>query len=373
MWNLARLVSLGEYSGIDENANEHLSWTFGPDWPNSGEIDIIEGVNSQNANKAALHTSAGCTISNTGAFNGQIMTPNCDVNAPGQYTNAGCQISSYDSATYGQGFNANGGGVYATEWTSDAISIFFFPRGAIPRDLSNGNPNPTGWGKPMARFEGGCNFDQKFQNHNIIFDVTFCGDWAGNVWGQDSVCSSRAPSCQAYVQNNPGAFTDAFWQVNSLKVYSSNGQAVNKAIAVDSDESSAMASPEPVSSAASVGTETSTSVAIQMSTSLLSETSTSLSTETSTSLPTETSISLPSETSTISSLAAQVANTALPTTTPAPTTLATATQRRNRHKTVSPLQWSHFGGSSKGRPAYAKEKRSEHAGHLLQHRHKAHA
>jgi hypothetical protein len=263
------------------------------------------------------------------------VTPNCDVNAPGQYANAGCQISSYNSATFGQGFNANGGGVYATEWTSDAISIFFFPRGAIPGDLSSGNPNPSGWGKPMAKFEGGCNIDQKFQNHNIIFDVTFCGDWAGNVWGQDSVCSSKAPSCQAYVQNNPGAFTDAFWQVNSLKVYSSNDQAINKAIAIDSAESSVVASPESVSSAAPVLTETSTA-------------------------------------STAQDVGTTSPSNLLPTSTPAPTTLATSTQKRN-HKTVSPLEWTHFGGSSQGRPAGAKGKRSEHVRHLLQHQHKAHA
>jgi hypothetical protein len=31
-------------------------WTLGPNWPSSGEIDIIEGVNSQKANSMALHT-----------------------------------------------------------------------------------------------------------------------------------------------------------------------------------------------------------------------------------------------------------------------------------------------------------------------------
>jgi hypothetical protein len=58
-----------------------------------------------------------------------------------------------------------------------------------------------------------------------VFDTTFCGDWAGNVWSGDPVCGSQAPSCQSFVQNNPSAFTDAYWLVNSLKVYQSNGQA----------------------------------------------------------------------------------------------------------------------------------------------------
>jgi hypothetical protein len=32
-------------------------WSFGPNWPNSGEIDIIEGVNSGTKDKMSLHTS----------------------------------------------------------------------------------------------------------------------------------------------------------------------------------------------------------------------------------------------------------------------------------------------------------------------------
>lgn len=156
---------------------------FGPNWPNSGEIDIIEGVNSQTANKMALHTRAGCSITNTGTFSGTIATSNCDVNAPGQPANAGCGIGSYDTATYGAGFNAVGGGVYATEWTSNAISIWFFRRGQIPGDINSGNPNPASWGRPLARFEGSCRIDDFFRDNNIIFDVTYCGDWAGELGG----------------------------------------------------------------------------------------------------------------------------------------------------------------------------------------------
>lgn len=171
-----------------------------------------------------LHTSAHCSIHDVGAFTGTMTTPNCDVNAPGQHTNAGCQIASHDPTSYGMGFNAAGGGVYATEWTSNAVSIWFFPRGSIPDDLAGGNPEPSQWGKPTSRFQGDCNIDDKLKNHNLIFDVTFCGDWAGNVWDQDSICSSKAPTCQAFVQNNPAAFTEAFWQINSLKVFQSKDE-----------------------------------------------------------------------------------------------------------------------------------------------------
>ena len=37
-------------------------WLVGPDWPNGGEIDIIEGVNNQIYDQSTLHTSSGCTM-----------------------------------------------------------------------------------------------------------------------------------------------------------------------------------------------------------------------------------------------------------------------------------------------------------------------
>lgn len=208
-----------------------LSWTVGPDWPTTGEIDIIEGVNSQDTNAMTLHTGPGCSITNNGMFSGSLETTNCDVNAAGQATNAGCQIDTSNTATYGAGFNAAEGGVYAVEWTSEAISIWFFPRSSIPSDITGGSPDPTTWGSAIASFSGGCDIDSNFVNQQIVFDTTFCGDWAGNVWSTDPVCSTKASTCQDYVQNNPSDFTDAYWSVNSLKVYTSNGATTPSASA----------------------------------------------------------------------------------------------------------------------------------------------
>lgn len=200
-------------------------WLLGPDWPNNGEVDIIEGVNTQSVNNMALHTTPGCTITHTGAFSGNLETDNCDINAAGQGNNVGCSIRSASSDSFGNGFNSNGGGVYATEWTSEAISIWFFPRNAIPSDLTSGTPDPSGWGQPSGQFTGGCDIDDKFKDQKMIFDVTFCGDWAGSVWSTDATCGPQASTCQSFVQNNPSAFKDTYWLVNSLKVYSNNGAA----------------------------------------------------------------------------------------------------------------------------------------------------
>ncbi|KAJ6446318.1 endo-1,3(4)-beta-glucanase [Purpureocillium lavendulum] len=195
-------------------------WMFGPDWPSSGEIDIIEGVNTQTQNAVTLHTSSGCEMSNVGTLPSTMFeSPNCG----SESATSGCQQRTSSNQNYGDGFNDIKGGVYATEWTSDHIAIWFFPRSQIPQDIASGKPNPKSWSHPLARFVGGlgCHIDSHFTKNNIVFDTTFCGDWAGNpaVWGSNAECSAKSSSCKDYVSNNPADFKDAYWEVNSVKVY----------------------------------------------------------------------------------------------------------------------------------------------------------
>jgi len=202
----------------------------GGTWPAGGEIDIIEGVNNALTNQMTLHTSAGCTIaSNNTSPQSSFNTTNCDTNASGQKKNAGCGVIAKDSNSFGAGFNAIGGGVYATEWTDQAIQIWFFPRSSIPADITSNTPNTSKWGTPMAKFSGNCDVKTHFQNMNIIFDTTFCGQWAGDpdVWKSGS-CGARADTCNAYVQLNPKAFADAYWLINSVKVYQQGPSGTRK-------------------------------------------------------------------------------------------------------------------------------------------------
>ena len=104
------------------------------------------------------------------------------------------------------------------EWTDEAISVWFFPRGSVPSDISSGSPKPQYWGTPMSQFQGCCDIPEFFENQQLVFDLTYCGDWAGNVWGSSS-CSSLASTCSSYVANNPTAFKNAYWTINSLRVY----------------------------------------------------------------------------------------------------------------------------------------------------------
>ncbi|KAF4626526.1 hypothetical protein G7Y89_g11639 [Cudoniella acicularis] len=150
-------------------------WLFGPNWPNSGEIDVIEGVNLAGTDTITLHTAAGCTINTAGSQGGTtLQNANCNSNN----ANNGCSVTTTTSNAYGNAFNSNGGGVYAMQWESSGVYVWFFPRNAIPADIQAGAPVTGNWGLPIVAFNGGsgCNIDSYFANENIVFDTTFCGD-----------------------------------------------------------------------------------------------------------------------------------------------------------------------------------------------------
>ncbi|KDN50266.1 hypothetical protein RSAG8_01602, partial [Rhizoctonia solani AG-8 WAC10335] len=204
-------------------------WTADvPNWPNNGEIDIVEGVNGYTRNHIALHTASGCTIPDEfGASATLVSSTNC---AAYETSNLGCGQLSTLSNTYGKPFNDNGGGVYAMLWQSTGISVYFFPRNAIPSDISSEAPQPSTWGTPMANFPNtSCDPATYMKDHQIIFTSTLCGDWAGSLgaWTTDglgdqtSSCSASTGvgNCVDYIRNHGATFTDAYWEVKSVKVY----------------------------------------------------------------------------------------------------------------------------------------------------------
>ncbi|KAF8427966.1 concanavalin A-like lectin/glucanase domain-containing protein [Terfezia claveryi] len=196
-------------------------WTLGDNWPNNGEIDIIEGVHKNVQNHMSLHTKAGCAINGQPEGSaGRMLSSNCDTYAPNQASNQGCSIVDNRDNSYGDGFNNNsGGGVYAMEWTEVAIKVWFWPRSQAPADVW-GNPEPVNWGAPAGQFSGDCTINNFFKDHRIIFDITFCGDWAGNVWN-DAGCNNLASTCIDHVSGQPAAFANTYWRIKSLKVWSS--------------------------------------------------------------------------------------------------------------------------------------------------------
>lgn len=189
-------------------------WSVGPDWPNAGEIDIIEGVNLNTDNQITLHTGPTCTISNAAeSMTGNLVGSTC---TSSNGNNAGCAVTQSGNNSFGHGFNTQGGGVFAHKWDSQGIMVWFFPRGSIPSDITNGNPDPSSWGQATANFPNSdsCNTAAHFQNHNLVIDTTLCGDWAGAAFSGDG-CPG---SCSDFVAN-PANFKYAQWAISSIKVY----------------------------------------------------------------------------------------------------------------------------------------------------------
>ncbi|KAJ5960818.1 Concanavalin A-like lectin/glucanases superfamily [Penicillium vulpinum] len=215
-------------------------WSVGKNWPGDGEIDIIEGVNMHKHNEIVMHTSGTCSMTDTD-MTGSVNATGCGE----ELGPVGCVIEGHEGS-YGTPFNEQKGGVYSLQWTDDFLKIWYFPRQSIPASITSGKPDVTEFGTPMAVVAESCDVGTAFKAQSFVFDVTFCGDWAGGVYG-GSGCpmthENSFQSCHNYVANNPSQFAETYWEINSVKIYQTGAKA--KAIA-----SAASSEPEPATTTA---------------------------------------------------------------------------------------------------------------------------
>ncbi|BGO91448.1 hypothetical protein NBRC10512_003108 [Rhodotorula toruloides] len=194
-------------------------WAHARSWPSGGELDIFEGVNLQQTNQVAMHTVAGCYAANSTVnvtATGDMTFNNCDYTVA---ANHGCTFQDARNASYGADFAAAGGGIYAAEFSSDAISVWFFPRAEIPADLRsvNGPPDPSSWGIPMAYYpSSACNINQYFAPQQITINIALCGDWAGQPGVFSPTCGTG--NCADYILD-PSHFDTAYFEIASVRIY----------------------------------------------------------------------------------------------------------------------------------------------------------
>ncbi|KAI0638992.1 2 beta-glucan [Trametes polyzona] len=196
------------------------AWEVGDNWPNNGEVDILEGTNDIEPNQSTLHTSANCAQPAGLQMNGKQVSNNCDVAANG---NAGCGVQSTLPKSYGKSFNGAGGGFYAMERTPSFIKVWFWSRNDpnVPADVktAGASVNTDAWGTPSALFVSDqCDIGKHFGPHNIVINLTFCGDWAG-IPQFFNTLGGCPGNCNDFVNNNPEAFNDAFWDIAGVHVY----------------------------------------------------------------------------------------------------------------------------------------------------------
>ncbi|KAF8830009.1 hypothetical protein HHX47_DHR2000277 [Lentinula edodes] len=197
-------------------------WTYGPNWPSTGEIDIMEGTFN-----SYLNNDCGTDLRNhiqapIRTQTGTVLNDDCAAADDG---NDGCGVE-FAANTFGPSFNAAGGGWFGMERTSTFISIWFWPRGSttVPAGVSEGDTEVVtdNWGTPVAYFPNtDCDIASEFEAHNFVINLTFCGDWAGitSVWDLACAASTGVSDCNDYVNANPSAFSNAYFEINSVRIY----------------------------------------------------------------------------------------------------------------------------------------------------------
>lgn len=225
-------------------------WTVGPAWPSGGEIDILEGVHRSSRDQTTLHTSEGCSMAGvanasfSGSWgrrkDGQPST-DCYVHDPQQYANAGCGIIDDDAASFGAPFNARGGGVVATVWDSSGVRTYRWARAAVPPAVSARTaPHEADWGVPYARFDFGNECDAShFHEHQLIFDLTLCGDWAGGTFASQCADVARGASCEAFVSQG-AHMAEAYWEVKYVDVWEEASSAKRSGLGSTSSQRQAL-------------------------------------------------------------------------------------------------------------------------------------
>jgi hypothetical protein len=179
------------------------------DWPGAGEIDIIETINGDNIIHNTIHT---CPQMCDSEWNSSGIIINCANAKPGDL-NAGCSGKPYKVQSVE--------GTFACLWEKKIIKFFYWNPEEDVRE-NNGPlsqyPMPNQWGTENLKNEvqlletdvecdhylhqeWQCENCQSstfcvFPNMKMIFNITLCGKWAGNMFDNSD---KSLQNCQKYV------------------------------------------------------------------------------------------------------------------------------------------------------------------------------
>ncbi|KAL0567024.1 hypothetical protein V5O48_014970 [Marasmius crinis-equi] len=216
-------------------------WTLGvgAEWPNAGEIDVVEGINNLPFNQMALHTTNGCFQAANPGQSGKTATTNCTLPE-------GCLVQETKPNSFGADFAKAGGGVWALQFDVAGVFIWFWSRPNVPKSVAGANRLSTmdlkDWGAPSASYPAAaCNIQKFFQPQKLVIDITLCGTWAGipSIYAQ----TCGAGTCISNVFGNGSNYGNAWWDISYIRTY----------LAVDPNPK-----PSTSSSASSTGAQSTT-------------------------------------------------------------------------------------------------------------------
>ncbi|KZP05379.1 glycoside hydrolase family 16 protein [Athelia psychrophila] len=238
-------------------------WTTGEPWPQYGEIDIIEAVNLMGNNQYAIHSDPGCTKTDPTTQTGTSSGTDCS-------QGAGCMVAETQANSYGSGFAQAGGGVFAAQFDSSGIYIWFWSRPNVPAAISqaasanSSTLDISTFGNPSAAFPGSsCDIGTYFGAQKLVLDITLCGDWAGVPAIYNETCASAGTAGICYGNNVIGAgspqYDDAYFELNYIKGYTLDSVSLLSSSSQNySSPSSATSTGAALTSATSTGVATAT-------------------------------------------------------------------------------------------------------------------
>jgi hypothetical protein len=201
--SLQRYSYVGNYYDTPSSVNV-------TDWPSGGEIDIIENINGEDLIHNTIHT---CPQMCDSEWNKDGVIINCS-NAQPNDVNPGCSGKKYKVN--------NLEGTFACLWEQESIKFYYWEHGLDVKSAGGPlslKPNPDIWkgdhlknSVKLLDTDSECNNDLHqswqckncsgsnkctFQNMKMIFNVTLCGVWAGNVF--DTTADSFY-NCKEYIR-----------------------------------------------------------------------------------------------------------------------------------------------------------------------------
>ncbi|KAJ8073947.1 hypothetical protein PM082_012229 [Marasmius tenuissimus] len=191
-------------------------WTLGVglEWPDAGEIDVIEGINNLPFNQMAMHTTNGCFQAANGGQTGRTVNTNCT-------RPEGCLVQETKPNSFGVDFARAGGGAWALQFDVAGVFIWFWSRPDIPKSVSqaqkDSNLELSDWGAPSAAYRASaCDIRSFFKPQKLVINTSLCGLWAGVP---DIYAQTCPGTCISQVFGNGANYANAWWDISYVRVY----------------------------------------------------------------------------------------------------------------------------------------------------------
>ncbi|KAL5615229.1 hypothetical protein BROUX41_005285 [Berkeleyomyces rouxiae] len=201
------------------------------------DLIVIESTSVESSSELHSTTSGSCRLPATDSLANKSAT-DC-------FTQCGFSTSPY---YVGSSWNAANGGIYALLWTEGSApavnddaaaarvastSVFVEPdsstglfrvwawaRGDVPAGVLDGRPEPAQWGTPLAVFGGdACQGTKYYHDLRLVFDMDLCSDSIEEDWDKGCAQATSKKSCAAFASGNAEAFSENYWEINSVNVY----------------------------------------------------------------------------------------------------------------------------------------------------------